>query len=93
MLAVASLVGVAGLVLGLAGPVEAATKTTKKVTKAAKASKTVSKPKAASSSAAASAKSVYPDATVVDLSTGKDVSLVTLRAEAKPTLIFVWAPS
>jgi hypothetical protein len=67
-LAIASLVGVAGLVLGLGGPADAANKTTKKVAKAAKA---VAKPKAASS--ASVVKSVYPD--------------------AKPTLIFVWAPS
>ena len=82
-LAVASLLGVAGLLVGLAGPAEAATKTTKKVSK----SKAAAKPKAAA------AKSVYPDAKVIDLASGKGVSLVTLRADAKPTLIFAWAPS
>jgi hypothetical protein len=93
-LVIASLVGVAGLVLGLAGPAEAANKTTKKVAKSAKATKppkVAAKPKAAA--AASAVKSVYPDAKVVDLGTGKDVSLMTLSADAKPTLIFVWAPS
>jgi hypothetical protein len=90
--AVASLLGVAGLVMGLGGPADAATakKTTKKVSKAKAAVKTKAAPAA---SAASAATSVYPDAKVIDLASGKDVSLATLNADAKPTLIFVWAPS
>jgi cytochrome oxidase Cu insertion factor (SCO1/SenC/PrrC family) len=90
VLAVASLIGVAGLVLGLAGPADAAKKTTKKVGKTTKAAKSASKAKAAPAAAIAS---VYPDAQVIDLASGKDVSLASLSAEGKPTLIFIWAPS